>query len=895
MKLRRNLLSVIALFLFSGCGFKNWIAKEFMQGTIADGTSRLSVQHASMILSEAMKQFKDAGPQVEIIPSKDPKEYGKGTVIWTLKDVEINRSQEEVVHTDCNGDQGLWKGHIRLSATKTLYGRLTNNPDNPVVPDLGTLKIDISAEASNLVIRFPSRDEYLEIHSGKFEFTAFPRLAQSPSGMRLTPTSNTRFENFKLKNMQGTLRTNDIVMDVDIQDSSMTIQMGKGENGDENSLSGFIRIFGNRHEVPRDKQGLDPNYESNKFQTTYDCHQDLKEGVSYDHVPMEQKLAPGVAGLTGRIMGLIAGELEKSSECGFLNGEIANNLILSGEPGQMGSLTARVDKSCVLNFEKIATKPDCFGLAQELSGSVKIEGAVKTLEGIVFRSPEDFKEEQEKYARSLTEGKPLTDLIADYPKAILPASMRPVVIELTVSFERVNMKDLCLLEGKKDHPRHCTKQNPVLGAFNVYSGLAKAELKPLLAKDLREGMSHNTCAIPTAIGEAQFTLTNLIASIDREGNDVHMAINGSYHLINGPIGSKENELRGELFLNGISVPFKGATKDYVPVDEKYRREWFLDSIFSCDDTISLPKSDDECKVEENVGNNLARLLVMNAGGLVKVASSSSVPDSFASLHAVRTRELKDNGMSLVLKALHKAPIDVGSKVSSSVDGVGVESRIRGQVEDLEGTMTRRGIRLNEPHGVLDFFNPLHNRFAEGIRARLNDTQEIFVRPTSWRSTIIDLKASLRNFSLESRHVHHNQTLPSLVVVQGHYQLKAEPIMAVDARTRADAHVSYSIPTPVIEFKDLTVDNATVILRADNLRIPLYIESARLKAFNGRFSGEGNYVEGTIRFSVGQQPETPEDLTDFAVRRIDLNPNYSQAEFDQSYANTPHLEGLISAH
>lgn len=886
-------MCLLTLFV-SGCGFKNWIAKEFMQGTIADGTSRLSVQHASMILSETMRQFEESGTKIEIIPSKEPKEYGKGTVIWTLNDVEISRPQEEVVYTDCNGDQGLWKGNVRVSATKTLYGRLTNNPKSPVIPDAGTLKVDISADAKNLVIRFPSRDEYLEIHSGKFEFSAFPRLAQSPNGMRLTPTSNTRFENFKLKNMKATLRTSDIVLDVDIQDSAMTIQMGKGENGEENRLSGYIKIFGNRHEVPRDKEGLDPTYDSNKFIATYDCHEHFKEGVSYDHVSMEQKLAPGVAGLTGRIMGMIAGELGKNSECGFLNGDVAHNLRLSGEPGQIGSLTAQIEKSCIMNFEKIETKPDCFGLAQELTGKVRIERALKTLDGLVFRSPEDFKDEQEKYARALAEGKPLANLLAAYPNAIMPTSMRPATIELTVSFEGLTMKDLCLNEGKKDHPQHCAQKKPVLGEFTVHSGTANAELKPLLAKDLREGISQNTCSIPTAIGEAQLKLTEMIVSINREGNDIHIPTDGEFHLVNGKIGTHENELKGQLSLNGIDVPFKSSSKDYVPVDEKYQREWFLDSIFSCDDTISLPGSDEECKIEENVGNNLARLLVMNAGGLVKVASSSSVPDSFASLHALRTRELKDNGTSLVMKALHKGAVDVGSKMKPSVDGLGIESRVRGTVEGLEGTMTRRGIRLNEPHGVLDFLNPLHNRFAEGIRARLHDSQEIFVRPISPRSTVIDLKASLRNFVLESRLTHQDQILPSLVIAQGSYHLSAEPIMAVDSRTRHDAQVSYSIPTPVIKFNDVNVVDASVIIQGPNMRIPLYIESAHLEAFNGHFAGEGNYVEGTIRFSLGQQ-NTSKELTDFVVRRVELNPSYSQADFDQSYAHTPHLESLIKPH
>ncbi|MCA9508819.1 MAG: hypothetical protein KC505_10405 [Myxococcales bacterium] len=927
MKLRFCLLSLLSMFLFNSCGLKNWIAKEFMQGAVADGVSRLSAQHMSMILSEVNKKFDTAEAKFEILRSQDAKEYGKGLAVWTLDNVEINYPKEESVYSDCNGDKWMWRGKVVVSAKKTIQGRITNNPKDPMLPDLGKVAIEVSGKAHDLAIHSAGSQEALDIKSGDFSFTAYPRLAQANAkGVPLKATSNNRFEGLRLKNMKGILKTNDVEMEVDIDNSDLVMQMGEGENGHENYLDGYITIFGNNHHVPSDGKGLDPNYESAKFMSTYDCQEHFKEGVSFEQVPLERLLAPPIGALSARTLGIIAGALEDNSECGFLGQDAAHNLVLEGNPGEKGSLSASLSKTCPLTFAAFTTKPNCFGYAYELNGEVTIESAKKKITGIVMKHLENLKEEIPFYEQLITENQPLQTLKNNFPQAVMPDSKNSAHIELKVNFNNLSIKEVCDKKyGSINHAHHCSKiikgedkkskkdstadgskskesdskkakeKNYEPIEFSIFSGIADAILEPMLAKDLREdAATKSMCAIPTSISKARVNLDKMTSSIKKGTNDMHFHVHGAYDLINGKIGDQENQQSGMLNVNDMEIPLKTSSQNFALVDENYVRSTFLDSIFSCDDSIALVENDKECALEDGMAENVARLLVMNAGALLKVATSSSIPGSLASFNAVRTRQLEDNEKRLIMKASHQSEINVGEKIEAYTDGLNVRYQIKGFVDKLEGTMTRIGVPLNERQGWLDRINPLNNRFVDALRAKMNKSQEIFVRPVSPRSTSIDVKAHLKNFTIESQRPNKNKAEYHLVIEDGFYYVSAQPIMGVDARTASEANISYSISTPVVEFKNIKIFDASARVEGHGMSIPLKINEAQLCAFNGRFSQEGNYVEGRIQFSVGSDTKEYSELKELEIKRVKLDPDFSQQQFDQSYAVTPHLYKLISA-
>ena len=236
-----------------------------MADKVSDGVARLSAQHLSMIVNELSPKFEDS--IVTIVPSSDPTMYGKGVVIWTLENIDIAYDNEKSVYTDCQGEQYLWKGRLHVNkAQKIILGRLTGNKAKPVIPEPDSVKIEVDAQADKLSIRVPSKDGKLLLEKGDISFTARPRLAQNDTGMRLTPTPNTRFEKVRLSNISGVLINKDIEVPIDVADSRLLIQVGAGEKGDENHLSGNIKLMGHSHDVPSDGGGLDPNYNAEKIQ-----------------------------------------------------------------------------------------------------------------------------------------------------------------------------------------------------------------------------------------------------------------------------------------------------------------------------------------------------------------------------------------------------------------------------------------------------------------------------------------------------------------------------------------------------------------------------------------------------------------------------------------------------
>src|SRR5262249_16958012 len=154
---------------------------------------------------------------------------------------------------------------------KTMYGRLTDNAQKPVIPEPGSLKIKVDASVSDLSIRFPSKEGHLKIESGGIKFNARPRLAQNESGMRLSPTPNTRFDKVRFNKIKGILVNKDVEVPVDISDGGLSIQVGLGEEGDENSLKGSLTLGRYPHSVPSDNAGLDPKYDREKFIKSYAC------------------------------------------------------------------------------------------------------------------------------------------------------------------------------------------------------------------------------------------------------------------------------------------------------------------------------------------------------------------------------------------------------------------------------------------------------------------------------------------------------------------------------------------------------------------------------------------------------------------------------------------------
>lgn len=592
--------------LWSGCdNFKAWYAVEFRQGEVTSGIARLSAQHLSLMTSELSKKFGEPGVLTTITPDNDDKDFGKGTVLKTIENVEVVALADKKVFEDCLGKSANWRGKfVVVKATQTMHGRLTNNPENPVLPDPDGVKMTIRVKAAGAIIRSLHNAEYMELEDGEISFEVRPRLAQAQhgimKGLRVVPTSNVRYENITMKGVKGTLHSPEVTLPFDISDSNMLMQIGAGENGDENLLSGEITAFGNKRKVPIDGQALDPGYQQQDFVQSFSCHENLKGVVKYKNVLVEEKLGPGVAGLTMLAMSKVVAKLVDDHECGMASVQVLRDTTLTGDEMDLGSSYSALPQPCTITFTNYRTEPDCFGVTHEINGEARVLSASQTLTGRMMESRKGFDKAIDTYAQKIKEGK-LDEARTSKPKPVLPASRQPLVLELTADLSKLVVTEVCLDEGSVNHDAHCSKKDrndPLI--FGLHGGRVTAKLKPLMGKsiDPADALVH-ACAIPKVpITEAQLQLEDVTASIGKSGSEFRVYADGTYSAINGKLVG-ENELRGEMTVGRVKVPFKSDGKEHMPLKPDYDPLRFQESFLSCaDEKFIVPMSDDECALTE---------------------------------------------------------------------------------------------------------------------------------------------------------------------------------------------------------------------------------------------------------------------------------------------------------
>lgn len=896
-----NLLSI------SACnGFKAWFAREFIQGTVADGLARLSVQPMAIITNEIKDQFDNPSVIPKITPSLEPKEYGKGHVSWTIGNFDIIHAQEKVVYSDCYGEQGFWRGKVHIiSATRTIYGRLTGNHKHPVIPDPGSVVIEVHVEVENLSIRFPSKEGYLVMDRGVMKFKAIPRLAQGQNGMRITPTSNTKLSDIKLSKIVGTLKSSAVDMPIEIEEASLSMQVGPQDDGQENTIGGTLKIFGNTHHVPSDGKGLDPDYDAEKFLKSYSCHKDLAHGVSFDHIPIEEKLAPGVAGLTALVMGIVAAKLEDHDGCGMASVAALRQAKLKGLPGDVGTLESKLPYSCSIEFINEQTEPDCFGRAHFINGSVTVTKARKIMHGMVIASQENYRTATSEYAQLLLGDNDKQEILLARPAPIIPQDSRPVEMEIEAVFDQLSVKDLCLDSNNRGHKNHCRKQSAAeynnQVTFNIFAGKVSAEFKPVLAKDVNpKSLTNKFCAAKTPIAEAKLSLSNMKVSIERDGMDFQLPAEGSFNIVSGKIGDRENQLIGGLEIGSTHVLFKSNDKNFLVLDPGYDRQLFYDSFLSCQQAI-LVDHPNQCRPEEGLAANIGRLIVLNAGSLLKISAHREIPGSLASftgeeiLNLLGTLLSSENPNNASLDAninteKHISGPSLADLVTSS-DSLNNKTTIKGYLSSLRGTMKRTGTPLSVGEQTQIFISNV----VGNLPFRSNIVENLLVRPTVVQSTIITISnAQVRDFSTEFTKV-GQEPEPRLEFKNGQFKIIAKPYLARHIRD-TEVQPSYSIETPIISFEEIKLDNAFVQLKNQKMTVPMYIKQANIKAFNGKINGQGNVIEGNISFVINSDlSQVPLHMGPvIMIEPQALQPDYHQASFDASYRNKPNLRSVLAA-
>lgn len=593
--------AMLLLVLTCGCnGFKSWFAQEFKQGEVVSGIARLSAQHLSIMSLELNKRFKNAKLPTKIIKAVDHYELGKGTVIRTLEGIDLDFPEEKVIYKDCNGKEMVWQGRIHVvKAEQIMYGRLTHNANNPVVPDARGIKMRVHVRPEGSRIRSTAKKAYIEFNQGDIYFDMIPRLASSQTGalkgVRLAPTSNTRFENVVMKNVTGTLHSEQVTMPFTVDDSHYLMQIGAGDNGDENKIEGSMTAFENTRIIPADNNLLDPEYVALDFIKTYACWPELNGVVEYGKTRLEEKIAPGMAALSTLAIAKIAARFADDHHCGMASASFLHTTTVKGTAGDQGSLEASLPNSCTITFSNYRTEPDCFGIAHEIDGQAVVTSARKKTKGIVFSEQADFALAMTTYEANVNANGAAA--IKDRPEPIFPTSMQPAIMEITADVSKLTIKEICVSQGSINHEHHCTQSNHEPIEFHLKEGTISARMIPVLGKGANPAKleSYTYCVVRNMpIANSELVMSSMSLSLKKGDNKFLMRTHGVFSAVSGKIGNRENELSGEVSIGKIRVPFLNG-QDPLPLKPDYDRARFYDSFQHCKaNEFTIPTSDSDC-------------------------------------------------------------------------------------------------------------------------------------------------------------------------------------------------------------------------------------------------------------------------------------------------------------
>jgi hypothetical protein len=419
---------------------------------------------------------------------------------------------------------------------------------------------------------------------------------------------------------------------------------------------------------------------------------------------------------------------------------------------------------------------------------------------------------------------------------IIPTSRDPAAVTVSAAFE-----DFALWA------------DPEVNRLRIRSGTLTGTVRPRVAQDLTTG----ACSISTPVaafedvewqsadvvvvkGAKQFNLR-----LDR--SDLR-AQNGSND------GIVTNSLSGSMTVDGspFTVPVAGPPT----LDPDYDQGTF-DRSFACIPNMRVPAKDEECNMKTVIGHGIARLLVLASGAI-----------------AGRVNGNDECGFENFW-----VKTDPSNVVGDPGDMGQLEWEIAGCEIAFDGNQPYETDCLLRDKFITGSFSTNAHRTVRGLR----ETQLLLfdsIVPVSPTSVDLELQAvTLSNFRTYEVDPGAFEVTRGISIPRGILSAMVHPVTG----ERADEPGRFDVSTPVAHFTSVRLDDADVTIEAGGKTFRAYVNEARIEAFNGSYQGTGvtNLLGGSIRI----------DGQDVALGG-GLDPEYDQSVFDDRYACTPNLAGLV---
>ncbi|MEW5853568.1 MAG: hypothetical protein AB2A00_32630 [Myxococcota bacterium] len=206
----------------------------------------------------------------------------EGTAVLTLDNCHLEFRAGTTVNTDCLDVETQLTGVVVANGTKTIRGRVTGNPQAPIIPTTDEpADFDLTLELENLLVGTSASPNALRVRSGTLTGRMHPRTARSDATGECTITTPmARFQD--LTWAQASLAVTGASGTFNVEVASSTLQAVNGTwSGDANALSGSVDTGSATLTVPSDGMGLDPAFSQDAFDEAWQCAQDLALPVSH--------------------------------------------------------------------------------------------------------------------------------------------------------------------------------------------------------------------------------------------------------------------------------------------------------------------------------------------------------------------------------------------------------------------------------------------------------------------------------------------------------------------------------------------------------------------------------------------------------------------------------------
>jgi hypothetical protein len=429
-------------------------------------------------------------------------------------------------------------------------------------------------------------------------------------------------------------------------------------------------------------------------------------------------------------------------------------------------------------------------------------------------------------------------LTGDTRQPVAPDARDPAELSLVAKFANFRLSDSVGGQAL------LTKQGTLTGV-----------VRPRVALDRTTGICSNTTSIAEfpSIAWQDAALGVTVSGFDFQV-DVSQA---SLQAQSGTNGTRSNFLSGTVISDGqpIAVPPRGAS----PVLDPTFDEAAFTASFACAPGFALASTDADCSLDRALATNAARLTVQAAGAVASmIQNDSQCGFSALGVKTSPTTVVGNNGQQGSIQwDLQGCQLGATGTFSRGKDCAGNESFVTGKV-----TVAAR-------------------RVVTGLR---NTAYVIFdsIVPNAPNSLTITLRdVQLNEFSAWTLPVGETEPVAELVIHHGTLSGVVTPVLG-ERRSKPGV---FDIGTPVARFEQLQLQNATATLSVGGKRFELNLPALSVNALNGTVQGLSNALSGQVVLRT-------DSLVSLAPTALD--PSFTQATFDQSYACTPDLKATVPA-